>query len=194
MRDPEVTFGNFTRSYDFDATDLPPEWMTLRTPASDLYSLTEYPGYLALSCADVSATEKKTPALLSRRLQHHEFEVTTKIIFDPQGEEEAGLLMVKAETHQYFFGIRKNGENKEAVVIKVTEDGAEELGSMTVETDGPIDLRITSDGMVFNFAFAGPDGEWTSVADNVDAYYLSTASSWGFTGTTVGMYATSKPF
>ncbi|MEJ2004586.1 MAG: glycoside hydrolase family 43 protein [Cyclobacteriaceae bacterium] len=194
-RSSEVTYGNFTRSYDFDTTQLPPEWLTLRTPGTDLYSLTDYPGYLELNCADVSATERKTPALLSRRLQHHEFELSTELIFEPSGDEAAGLLMVKDETHQYFFGVRMNGENKEAVVVKVTEDGSEVLGNQQLEGSGDmIDLRITSDGKVFNFAFAQNGGEWNSVADGVDAYYLSTASSWGFTGTMVGMYATSKPF
>ena len=45
----------------------------------DLYSLTETPGYLTLKCADISATEKKTPAFVSRRLQHHKFECATRM-------------------------------------------------------------------------------------------------------------------
>ncbi len=42
-REENVTFGNFTDVDDFDADTLGLQWMTLRTPAADLYSLTSNP-------------------------------------------------------------------------------------------------------------------------------------------------------
>lgn len=58
-RDTTVTYGNFELVENFDSPVLDMPWMTLRTSASDLYSLSETPGYLTLKCADISATERK---------------------------------------------------------------------------------------------------------------------------------------
>ena len=53
-----------------------------------------------------------------------------------------------------------------------------------------VDLRIVSRGTHLDFYYALPKGEWQLLCKNIDASYLSTANAGGFTGTTVGMYAT----
>ena len=70
-RDESATFGNFEMNDGFDGQTLGMEWMTLRAPATGLYSLSQTPGYLTLKCDSVSASEKKVPAFICRRLQHH---------------------------------------------------------------------------------------------------------------------------
>ena len=91
-RDTTVTYGNFELIENFDSSVLDMRWMTLRTSASELYSLTETPGYLTLKCADISATEKNTPAFVCRRLQHHKFECATRMLFNPSDDKEtAGM-------------------------------------------------------------------------------------------------------
>lgn len=62
-RDTTVTYGNFELIENFDSPVLDMPWMTLRASASDLYSLTETPGYLTLKCADISATEKENSGI-----------------------------------------------------------------------------------------------------------------------------------
>lgn len=57
-RDASVTFGNFEEIEDFDNASLGMQWITLRAPATELYSLSDTPGFLTLKCADVSAAEK----------------------------------------------------------------------------------------------------------------------------------------
>ena len=47
-RNQDVTFGNFSVEEEFTDTILGMQWMTLRGPATDLYSLTRTPGYLTL--------------------------------------------------------------------------------------------------------------------------------------------------
>ena len=64
-RDTQVTFGNFEDVEEFDQPELGYQWHTLRAPATELYSLTQTPGYLALKCADVAASERATPALVA---------------------------------------------------------------------------------------------------------------------------------
>ena len=53
-------------------------------------------------------------------------------------------------------------------------------------------MRILSDGLNFDFQYATEDAKWKSLKNNVAARYLSTANSYGFTGTNIGVYATKK--
>lgn len=193
VREETVTFGNFSIRDDFDSDLLSPEWMTLRTPAKDLYSLTDNPGYLSLTCSDVSASELKTPAFIARRIHHHKFESEAKMYFDPADENEAaGLLLFKDENHQYFLSVGKSGDNRQVAVEKISDSGSEILASNTERGAGPLQLKITSDGKSFNFYYASEDNKYKLLAKNVDAYYLSTANSWGFTGSTIGLYSIKK--
>jgi len=190
----EVTYGNFEENESFESTTLPDYWITLRSPAKDLYSLTEKPGYLALKCSDVNASEKKTPAFVCRRMQHHHFECTSKVIFNPDTDKEAaGLLLYKDETHQYFLSVKKSGDDRKVSVEKLSKDGIEILGEQTIISDDPLKLKVVSKGKHYDFYFTkGDDNQWKAVCLDVNAYFLSTANSFGFTGTTIGMYATGK--
>ncbi|PTN09463.1 glycoside hydrolase family 43 protein [Mangrovibacterium marinum] len=192
-RDTSATFGNFEKVDDFDRSELALEWMALRGPATGLYSLTENPGYLTLKCADVASNELKTPAYLSRRLQHHKFECSTSLYFNPQSESEsAGLLLYKDETHQYLMVLAKVGNQLQTQLKKVGRGGAELLASQKIgQTDGPVKLKVSSNGREFSFFYTTAD-EWNLLASKVDARYLSTAESYGFTGTNIGLYASSK--
>lgn len=190
-RDTIATFGNF-ESYDgFDNSRLDPTWMTLRAPATGLYSLTEIPGYLALKCANISAKEKNTPAFVCRRLQHHKFECSTRMLFDPADTSEAaGLLLYKDETHQYFLAIELKDSGKCVSLYQIGESDVI-LASQDINKETKvIDLKIISKGTHYDFYFS-LNGKWNLLAKNIDAGYLSTTVAGGFTGTTVGMYAVS---
>ncbi len=194
-RDDNVTFGNFETTDNFDEKSLGLEWMTLRGPATDLYSLTERPGWLALRSSDIASSEMDTPAFVCRRLQHHKFECSTHMVFNPSDENEAaGLLLFKDETHQYFISLnRDNDGNKQISLWRIGDDGKEIIADKNVAEDVcDVYLKITSSGNAFNFFYATKEGEWNKLCKNVDARYLSTAVAGGFTGTVVAMYATRK--
>jgi len=195
-RDSSSTFGNFEKNDNFDASVLGNEWMTLRGPATDLYSLTENPGFLTLKCAGIASNELESPAFVSRRLQHHQFECTTSMYFKPQTETAlAGVLLMKDEGHQYFMAVEKDGDQLQVSLKKIKTSGVETLASQPLRAgDGPIDLKVTSTGSHFSFSYATGNGNWNLLAGHIDTYYLSTAQSFGFTGTTIGLYATNKPY
>lgn len=193
-RDKTVTFGNFEVTDDFSSSQLGLEWMTLRTPGTDLYSLSENPGYLTLKCSDVAATEKKTPAFICRRMQHHKFECTTHMLFDPSDDKSsAGLLLFKDETHQYFLAVSKQGDEKCIALEKVGNSANTILASKNFDKEAKaIDLKVVSKGLYYDFYYAVEKGKWLLLSENVDAGYLSTSNANGFTGTTIGMYAVQK--
>ena len=195
-RDSSATFGNFEKNDDFDATELGMEWLTIRGNAADLYSLNENPGFLTLKCADVASNELKVPAFVGRRLQHHKFESSTKMYFTPDSEKEsAGMLLMKNEHHQYLLVVAKVDQQKVVQVKMVTDTTVEIIKSAVIEAENePVLLKIKSNGPEFSFYYALGDSDWELLADNVDASYLSTARAGGFTGTTIGMYASEKKF
>jgi xylan 1,4-beta-xylosidase len=191
IRQDTVTFGNFQIHDDFNAPSLSSGWAMLRSPGRELYSLEDKKGYLSMICANSSASERNTPAFISRRLQHHKFECSTRLMFTPQGDStSAGLLLFKDEGHQYFLSITGADSGKRVVVEKVGEHNIEILASAKLNEAAPsIDLRIQGLGQHYTFQYATATGEWKTLLDKVDAYYLSTANSFGFTGTNIGMYA-----
>lgn len=193
-RDSTVTFGNFEVVDNFDSPTLDMTWMTLRTAASDLCSLTETPGYLMLKCADVSASEKKTPAFVTRRMQHHKFECSTRMLFDPSDDKEAaGLLLFKDEGHQYFFCMSKTGDKK-YLSLKQIGEKEQTLASQEIEANvKDVYLKVVSQGIGYDFYYSlDVESNWKLLSKDVDASYLSTATAGGFTGTTIGLYSTGK--
>lgn len=193
-RDTTVTFGNFELIENFDSPMLDMTWMTLRASASDLYSLTETPGYLTLKCTDISASEKKTPAFVCRRMQHHKFECTTRMLFNPSDDKEtAGILLFKDEAHQYFLAVNRDSLGKCITLRKIGELSTEILVRQDIEEEmKAIDLKIISEGNYYDFYYSVMGGNWQLLCKNVDASYLSTSVAGGFTGTTIGLYAFSE--
>ena len=195
IRGENVTFGNFNVEEQFNDTVLGMQWMTLRGPATDLYSLTQTPGYLTLKCAPVNARERQVPAFVSRRMQHHEFETSTRMYFNPSdANEKAGLLLFKDETHQLFMAVSQAEEGRTISLIKV--DGQEEIiiSSNQLPADATcFDLKVLSNGLSYEFIYSLDKGEsWNSLAVGINAAHLSTANAGGFTGSTIALYATSK--
>lgn len=193
-RNNDVTFGNFEKTESFSEPSLNMDWMTLRGPASQLYSLTKKPGFLSLACAEAGSTELKEIAFVSRRIQHHKFEASTAVHFQPKDEQEAaGVLLMKDETHQYFFSIRKDGKARKVSVEKITKDGVEVLKSVPLQQrQDPVKLKVVSDGLTFSFYYSTKNDVWQPVSEGVDAHFLSTANSFGFTGTNIGLFATKR--
>jgi alpha-N-arabinofuranosidase len=182
------TFGNFKVEDSFDGDRPDMAWMTLRGPADGLYALKG--GALELKCSVARATKFETPALLLRRLQHHVFTASTRMRFAPEGTEAAGMLLYKDERHQYFLKVCLQDE---IPVVMVEKTGVETavLGCVPLpEKWSALDLAVASDdGQTFRFQCAVDGADPFTVAQGVDASYLSTAIAGGFTGTTVGLYA-----
>lgn len=194
-RGEKVTFGNFEETDNFDNTALGMQWMTLRAPATDLYSLSETLGYLTLKCTERSTTEKDTPAFVCRRMQHHRFECTTRMLFNPKDDKEAaGLLLFKDERHQYFLCVSRPDGKKRLALIKIGVPAEQELASCDLAADvKDFSLKVVSRGTHYDFYYALEGSRnWTPLCKDIDAGYLSTATAGGFTGSTIGLYATRR--
>lgn len=198
-RSDNVTFGNISYTDDFSSPELGPAWLSLRSHAREQYSLAEKPGYLSLRCSEIKATGVHTPSFLARRIHNHKFAASTRMFFNPQeGTEAAGLLLFKDERHQYFFKVTAGNISVLKVEANMVmepgrrpriEDASSELASAPVKSGRFIDLKVISDGDTFAFWYAVNGRNWTLLADGIDASYLSTLNTGGFTGAVIGPYA-----
>lgn len=67
------------------------------------------------------------------------------------------------------------------------------LASATVEKEGkPIGLRVESKGTAYDFWYRLPGHDWQILAADVPAEHIATQRG-GFTGSTIGLHATSLP-
>ncbi len=191
-RQEKVTFGNYSFSEEFNDTTLGMEWMTLRGPATDYYSLSNNPGHLTIKCAEVKSGEKAQLPYVCRRINHHNFDASTRLTFIPEHDaQSAGILLLKDETHQYYLARSKKGDSHFIELRKVHDNGAETIASKPVDpTLAAVDLRVAGKGLHYGFSYSADGGKtWENIADGIDAGFTSTAEAGGFTGTVVGLYA-----
>ncbi len=182
-REKNVTFGNFTWRDDFTGKTLRPEWLSIWGSAEKYYKTGNG---LRLSCAPITLKDRRTPAYIGRRLQHHKYTVTTCLIFKPEEGEAAGLLLVKNEEHQYFMALRKGY----LALLQIGRGADKEIATQPIKTDGrPISLRIEARGTLCDFYYKEEGNGWQLLAKDIDATHISSRRGGGFTGSTVGMYA-----
>ena len=192
IREEETTFGNFARTENFTDTVLGHDWFTLRGPAREYYSLTSNPGHLTLKCAPVKSTEKAVISYVGRRIHHHKYSAGTTLTFVPEHEKQcAGMLLFKDEGNQYFFGKDLSSGSQRVVLRRISDMTPSEVASKTLDPDNQtVSLRIESKGLNLDFKYSTDGGKtWETLAENLDAEFMSTARTGGFTGTTVGLYA-----
>lgn len=177
---------------DFDSVTLAPCWNYLRNPDSALYSLTECPGSLRLSCGNPTLDDLDSPAFVGRRQEHLECQVSTLIDFTPTSEnEEAGLTVLADNLHHCELAVTLIG-GKRCVIVR------RRIGSLSAEVacteipqdEGPVELAIHADKTTYRF-LAGTPGSLKELA-TAETRYVSTQVAGGYTGVYFGLYGTAS--
>ncbi len=186
-----------SRWRDEFTTPLGPQWIGLRTPASEQCWLVESAGggRLALFPASESAGGSGKAAFVGRRLRHRDAEFTTRLSFAPDAAGDfAGLLALMDENHFLAFG--REGAAVVARMRRNTNDAerGEIVASAPVTAPGPVDLRLTLRGgearLSWRKAGAGP---FVPLGDAIDVEPLASVHAGLFTGLVVGPYAVAGP-
>ncbi|MFC5471205.1 glycoside hydrolase family 43 protein [Cohnella suwonensis] len=174
---------------DFDDSRLGLDWIFLRNPTQDSWSLQERPGNLVLRGNGSSLDEVGAPAFVGRRLCHFTCDITACMEFEPTVEgEEAGLTVRMNERYHYDLAVKLiNG--RRAVVFRRT------VGSMRTEQrfdcgEGPYVLKVEARPETFTF-FVQQGQSDAMEAGSGETHLLSTEVAGGFTGVIVAMYASS---
>ena len=177
---------------NFTGESLQYVWNFLRTPRSKFWSLQERKGFLRIHLLPQSITQLVSPAFIGRRQQDTSFEASCKMSFSPQSENEtAGMvLFMNNDFHFRFERLIKNGKN--FLVITKRHAGVETV--LHSEPCNKIDLELIvfANGQDYGFKVGFGDGQYKTLLQNVDGRTLSRTNTGGFTGTYIGLYASSK--
>jgi alpha-N-arabinofuranosidase len=173
---------------DFD-DELGLHWNYVQYPEPDRYDLDARPGFLSLrGSASTLGDADGSPTFVGRRLQHMYFTSTTRIDFDPAGENEAaGIVLLNNGTHFDLLVRRSNADR--VVVARLQFGSVTHVSDEVALAPGPVNLRIEGARSVFRFSYAQGDDGYTPIQE-VSGRYLSSETIGGFTGTYVGLYAT----
>ncbi len=180
------TSGDFSYVDTFDGSTLAMQWVGVRTPKQPFYRLDR--GDLVLGKGTPIGDLSGVPAFVGRRQQHHVATMTTTVKFAPDTDgDRAGLAAMQSDRNYLFFGVTRMS-GKTVVALYTAADGRERLVASAPVAAGPVTLTIRANGatMAFDYQVAGTR---RSLADAVDARFLSTKAAGGFVGTLVGPYA-----
>lgn len=186
------TSGPFTAAESFAGPDLPPNWMTMRIPASRWWSVKG--GTLSLQARPDKLGGHEQPSMWARRQQHMNATVSTTVRFTPRADgDKAGLVALQNDDAWWFVGLVRDGGRTLVRVEKRTGkddpvDGVV-VAAKPVAAGVPLNLRIVVKAGALDFAYGAKAGRWETLKAGADGTSLSTKKAGGFVGTMLGVYA-----
>lgn len=188
--------GNFTFSDDFKSEKLDYRWIGLRGPR-EAFATTNKNG-LVITPFAANIKELKPTSTLFYRQQHNSFSFETTLSYKPASDKDlAGLVAMQSEAFNYVFGLTRKGQEYFVVLQRNERKGRGQrevtssiIASNKVDATKPIRLKVEAKGDAYTFSHAVGDGDFVD-AETVSGDILSTDVAGGFTGTLLGLYATS---
>ena len=186
----EVVGENF---WDFKKKELPMCFMTLRGPAEGCISFGGERGCLRMKTSPDTLKDLGNPVYAGVRLKYRACTAETELTACDFGETEgAGLALYQNNRAHIRLEVNIAKENNLVKVINC-QNGEERI---LKETDtgerGRIGLRMKITGLYCDFCWKSPKGGWHMLLQGAELYHLSTEKAGGFTGCTVGMFASSN--
>jgi len=210
---------------DFEKETMDYIWNSIRTPREQFFSLTERPGHLRLKLRPQGLVDilkapaydeskrlcqKETiidnPSFIGRRIQHINFDVCTKMEFNPKNDlEVAGIAMLQDNNHQFRF--EYSTENGEQVIrlmkciAKVDMDfhaktfsyeNTESKLAQKVFNSEILYLKVSVRGQDYSFYYGSSLDSMELLIENVDGRILCSDVAGGCVGTYIGMFASSN--
>jgi len=177
---------------DFDG-ELDLVWNTVHPYSTEFFSLKERSGHLRIHLQPEVIHEICTPAFVGRRQQHKNFEASCTMDFTPQADhEEAGMVLLSDDRFNYVFVLGQK-DGKPMVKLAKTEGGKYALiAGVAVEETGSITLIVRGSDTLYDFYFQTSESGEIKLGDSQKASLLSSTVNEGFTGTYIGMYASSN--
>lgn len=177
---------------DFDSDKLSLQWLFVRNPKTEDYSLTERPGYFRIRTGDYDLSSIYAKNTLLRREKHHNYTATTKLEFNPLSNgEEAGLTTYYSCNTYIKLGLLFHNGLK----LRLVENRAN-VSSTIAEIDNiksnVLYLKVRVEKQRREFFYSYDNENWCEAGVIENATFLSDEGSSEkkrFTGTLVGLYA-----
>lgn len=184
---------------EFNQASLHSVYNFFHTPRKDWWSIDEQEGALRLQLQSKKTTENTDFSLIARRQEQYDFEVSTKLQFDPaQDGESAGLFYGQHAYAHFKLEIIQTDGQKKVQLYKCYKENRrdkeviqEKIASQVV-SDEVLILSAKSTGTSIQFYFEAASGDRQPIGKTQSSLFLSSRIAGGFTGSYVGMFASSN--
>lgn len=184
--------GNFTFNDHLKNTQLDYRWIAMRGARESF--ITQTKNGIKINSFPTNIKTTAPVSALFQRQQHESFEAGVSLYFKPESEKElAGITCYQSENFNYVFGITKKDKNF-YIVLERTEKGTSKLiaSEKINHLSKNIKLQVIAEKDEYSFNYA-PDGKiFRNLGGKVSGDILSTDVAGGFTGSLIGLYATSS--
>jgi alpha-N-arabinofuranosidase len=183
--------GNFTFTENFDGENLDYRWIAMRGPREKFISFTEKGVQIKPFKTNIKAIAPVSS--LFQRQMHDDFTATATLEYNPESENDlAGLVCYQSESFNYVFGITKKGDDY-YLLLERTEDGESKiLASKKINANKPVHLQVDAEDDDYRFNYSLDGKKFKNLGGTVSGDILSTNVAGGFTGSLIGLYATSS--
>jgi len=190
--------GNFTFTDNFTSEKLDYRWIGIRGWREDFINISK--NGLKIKPYPVNIKEVKPASTLFYRQQHNSFEATATMNYKPASASDlAGMVCYQSESFNYVFGITKKDNDNFIVLVRTERQGRWQnshtestiIASEKIDLNQPVKLQVKAKGDDYRFNYAIGDGEFKNLGGTVSGDILSTNIAGGFTGSLIGLYATS---
>lgn len=182
--------GNFTFADPLTQAPLDFRWIGMRGPREDFIQIDKKG--MEITPFPVSIKEVKPTSTLFHRQQHQDFSAHVTLNYQPKSETDlAGLTCYQSERFNYVFAVTKKGK-QDVLVLKRTHQGnTTTVAEAVIDLKKPIRLQVTAKGDSYTFSYAPEGADFTNLGGTVSGDILSTNVAGGFTGSFVGLHASS---
>lgn len=196
---PLYAFSQLPARDEFEEDFLRVSWNFLRTPQEKWYELRQ--GKLHLQLRPQRVEEPVTPSLVARRVQHHHFTVAASVEFAPESmNEEAGLVIMQNSTNFYKLTLSGTADGERLVHLVKSDrrknDVYETIESKVLPSGGTVVLGIEGVALEYRFYYnlhlENDRHTRVYIGDVQDASVCASNRAGGFTGSYVGLYASSN--
>lgn len=182
--------GNFTFTDEFTSDYLDYRWIGVRGPREEFLAVTENGLQIAPFKTNIKAVAP-TSTLFQRQM-HKSFTATATLEYQPATEKElAGIVCYQSERFNYVFGITKKDHDYYLLLERTGNGKSEVLASSKIDVSTPIKLQVQAEGDDYRFNYSVSGEDFINLGGTVSGDILSTNVAGGFTGSLIGLYATS---
>lgn len=182
--------GNFTFSDNLKNSQLDYRWIAMRGPRESFISQTK--NGIKINPFSTNIKAKAPVSALFHRQQHANSETSVILDFKPKSEKElAGITCYQSENFNYVFGITKKDKDFYIVLERTEKGNSTIISSEKILLSKNIQLQVSvvADEYQFNYSLDGKN--FKNLGGKVSGDILSTDVAGGFTGSLIGLYATS---
>lgn len=189
----DSTYEPTKKEYEFQENTLPLNWIHRRVPLENSYSLNTKTGYLSMYCLPDTIKERSPYNFIGIKQKETHFETSTTMQFNPNiNGEEAGLCLIQKDDNYILFDVRhEDNENVLRLVINAKKKNAllQKDLVMGKKYKNYIELKVILKENKYHFYYRYQSNDLWELFDTAASHILL---SEGYTGSHIGLYATSN--